>query len=251
MGRTVALFAATFLLPLFVQTLMGRDELQSGLMMLPGSLLLAACMPVAGRLSDATGPRWLALAGALGLGSFMFQYRLLDADSSAWAVIWPTLVRGVAIALMVAPVMATALNSVPTAKSAQASSVMNLTQQISGSIGIAVLASYLGHRRLYHFADLAGRMQLGAIDRARLAPLAQQAVGLGYNHADAYRLAGGQLVRVAGRAAAVRGFDDAFLFGALIVAAACIPVFLLPTRNVAHQHSGPELELDAEAVILE
>jgi EmrB/QacA subfamily drug resistance transporter len=250
-GRTVALFAATFMLPLFVQNLMGRDELQSGLMMMPGALVLALAMPMAGRLSDAMGPRWLALIGAVGLGFFMFQYRLLDADCSAWAIIWPTLIRGIAIALMVAPVMATALNSVPTSQSAQASSVLNLIQQISGSIGIAVLASYLGHRRLYHFADLSQRMQSGGLAAAKLEPLAQQAVALGYRHADAYRLAGAQVMQTVGRAASVRAFDDAFLFGALIVAAACVPVFLLPTRNNAHAHSGSELELDAEAVILE
>ena len=246
-GRTIALFASIFLLPLFMQNLMGLDELQSGLMLLPGSLVLAACMPVAGRLSDRMGPRWLALAGSLCIAFFMFQYRLLDADSSRLAVVLPTLIRGVGIALIVAPVMATALNAVPTAKASQASSVLNLTQQISGSIGIALLATYLDHRRRFHYAELSQRMGLAAGGQApRVQALAEKALGLGLNHGQARLAALGEMLRTVGRAAAVRGFDDAFLFGACIILASCLPVFLLPKHNIA-RHRGPS----DEPVVLE
>jgi len=245
-GRTVALFAATFLLPLFVQNLMGRDELQCGLMMLPGALVMALGMPLFGRLSDSVGPRWLALAGSLGLAFFMFQYRLLDADSSAWSVIWPTLIRGLAIAVMVAPILAAALNSVPTRKSAQASSVLNLVQQVSGSIGITVLATYLDHRQRFHLAELTQRMSLMPAEaQALAAPMAHQALALGYSHRDSFSIASGMLIRSVGRAAVVRAFDDAFLFGTLIIGLACVPVFLLPTRNAAH------ITIDEEAMVME
>jgi DHA2 family multidrug resistance protein len=245
-GRTVALFAATFLLPLFVQNLMGRDELQCGLMMLPGALTLAVFLPLFGRMSDSMGPRWMVLAGALGLVLFMYQYRLLDNQSPTWAVIWPTLVRGAAIALMVAPILAAALNSVPTRKAAQASSVMNLVQQISGSIGITVLATYLDHRRSYHFAELTERMRLLRSDTAaQMAPMAQRALGLGYTRGESMGVASGMLLRRLGQAAAVRAFDDAFLFGTVIICLACVPVFLLPTKNVLH------IGVDAEAMVME
>jgi EmrB/QacA subfamily drug resistance transporter len=244
-GRTVALFAATFLLPLFMQNLMGRDELQSGLLLLPGSLLLALAMPLSGRLGDLTGPRWLSLIGAFGICFFMYQYRMLDSGSSDWDVIWPTFIRSIGIALMVAPVMATALNAVPTSKSAQASSVLNLTQQVAGSFGIAVLACYLDHRERFHFAEISARMSLSTRDPSGLAPLAHRALDLGYTHAQSYGIASMTGLQAAGEAAAVRAFDDTFLFGALIILVACIPVFMLPTKNTAH------LSPDVEASMME
>jgi DHA2 family multidrug resistance protein len=241
-GRPIGLFGATFLLPLFMQNLMGRDELQSGLMLLPGSLLLALLMPAAGRLSDAMGPRWLVLIGSLGMGYFMVAYVGLDATSSDWALIWPQLIRAFAISLMVAPVMAAALNSAPTHKSAQVSSLLNLTQQVFGSLGIAVLASYMDHRQHFHMLHLAGGMAPDApAVLGQLRPVAWRALELGYSHADARVLGFGVLARNLGRAAAVRAFDDTFLFGAILVTAACVaPALMLPSRTVGHgKHEEP------------
>lgn len=246
-GRPVGLFGATFLLPLFMQNLMGRDELQSGLMLLPGSLLMALLMPLAGRLSDKMGPRWLVLAGSLGMGYFMYAYRGLAATSSDWEVIWPQFVRAGAIALMVAPVMAAALNSAPTYKSAQVSSILSLTQQVFGSVGIAVLASYMDHRQHYHLGRIASDMnQSPPVVLQRLTPAVWKGLELGYSHAQAHLLAYGVLARDVGRASSVRAFDDTFLFGALIVTVACVvPALMLPSHTVGHgKHEAEPLVME-------
>ncbi len=244
-GRPIGLFGATFLLPMFMQNLMGRDELQSGLLLLPGSLLLALVMPAAGRLSDRVGPRWLVTVGALGMGFFMLAYRGLDASSGDWAIIWPQLIRAGAIALMVAPVMTAALNSVPTAKSAQVSSVLNLTQQVFGSLGIAVLASFMDHRSHTHLGLLAGGMsQDPAVPLAHVRSAYWRALQLGYAPARARLLAVSVMGRDLGRAAAVRAFDDTFVFGGLLVlAVSVVPALLLPSRTVGHgaHHEEPIL----------
>jgi EmrB/QacA subfamily drug resistance transporter len=234
-GRTVAIFGATFLLPLFMQNLMGLDELQSGLLLLPGSLLLALCMPLAGRLSDKMGPRYLVLGGSLGMAFFMYLDRRLDANSSELAVVLPTFVRGVSAAFMVAPVMATALNSIPTDKATAGSVLLNVTQQVAGSAGIAVLATVLDHRQHYQMAALSQGLQ--ANGGLSLGGSVRQAVELGYSHRDAAVAAMARAGALVGKASAVRAFDDTFLVGGAIILAATLPVFLLPTHNVAH---GPQ-----------
>jgi len=75
----------------------------------------------------------------------------------------------------------------------------------------------------------------------QVSALAEKAMGLGLNHGQARMAALGEMLKTVGRAAAVRGFDDAFLFGACIILASCLPVFLLPKHNIARQR-GPSDE---------
>jgi hypothetical protein len=67
----------------------------------------------------------------------------------------------------------------------------------------------------------------------------RNAVELGYSHRDAAVTAMARAGALVAKAAAVRAFDDAFLFGAMIILVATVPVFLLPTHNIAHgAHEG-------------
>ena len=139
-ARSVALYGGIFLLPLFLQDLMGRSEIDTGLLLLPGALVMGLVMLVSGRIADWLGTRVCTILGLLFIAWFMWTYRRLDVTTSTWAVLYPTLVRGVGLGLLVTPVMTAAINAVPTPKAGMASSMLSLIQQISGSLGIAVLA---------------------------------------------------------------------------------------------------------------
>jgi EmrB/QacA subfamily drug resistance transporter len=233
-ARSVALFGGMFLAPIFMQNVMGFDEIQSGLIMLPGALIIAVFMPISGKISDKIGPFYPTLAGLIGVVVFMVMYRGLDVSTTQWGLIYPTLVRGVGIGLLIAPVMAVSLNVIPRASAGMASAVMNLIQQIAGSIGIAVLGTFLDHRTHFHQMALAAQI-------TRLSPTQSQVVQNfadqarltgGLNHAQAHSFAMGALSQQIAVAGSVQGFDDAFLFGAIIVALGIIPAFLLPKHKV-------------------
>jgi len=197
-------------------------------------------MPVAGKLGDKMGPRTLSVAGVFILGAFMWMYRTLDANTSVWDVITPTYVRAFGMALLMTPVMATALNAVPKRLAGQASSLLSLTQQVSGSIGIAVLATVLTHRSLYHMNVVgSGLSAASPAFAASMGELGRRALEVGYSHADAYRVAGGMLMRQAFKAAQISGFDDAFLVGTFIVSLALIPCLFLPGSPVHHAEADP------------
>jgi EmrB/QacA subfamily drug resistance transporter len=233
--RSVALFGSIFLLPLFLQNLMGFDEITTGLILLPGSVLMAALMVPSGKLGDRIGPRLLAIFGVLILAYFMWMYRTLDVDTSTWNVILPMLVRGFGIALLMNPIMAAALNAVPRRLAGQASSLLSLSQQVAGSIGIAILSTVMTNRTLYHLNVLGSGMDASSsVMGHSIALLRQYALDMGYSHQAAVQVANALALRNASRAAQVRGFDDAFLCGMIIIATALIPAFFLPGKPV-HQ----------------
>ncbi len=240
-ARSVALYGGIFLLPLFLQDLMGRTEIETGLLLLPGALVMGLVMLVSGRIADRFGPRAPTLVGLALIAWFMWTYRRLDVTTSTWDVLFPTLIRGVGLGLLVTPVMTAAINAVPTSKAGMASSMLSLTQQVSGSLGIAVLACILGRRATFHLAVVGQGLDgtRPALTQAVRA-LALRALALGRSPFEAGRLAHALVARAAASAASVLAFDDAFLVGAGIVAAGAIPALFLASKSRARAHTAAE-----------
>jgi DHA2 family multidrug resistance protein len=146
----------------------------------------------------------------------------------------------VAIALLITPVMVTALNSVSKEKAGMASAMMNLTQQVAGSVGIGLLGAILNHRMVFH-------QGLAASTWSASTPASQEALGqaagrlhdLGLSHVDSVRGAGAMVAGHIFKMISVSAFEDAFLFGALFVMLALIPAFFLPAKNI-HAAGKPD-----------
>lgn len=229
--RSVALYGVTFLLPLFLQNLKGLDEVDSGLLMLPGSLFMGVLMPIGGRLSGTVGTRYLAFGGFICLALSFFTFRDISVEMSTWAIIMPTLWRGMGVALLSAPLTATAMNAVPKAKAGMASSMLNLIQQVGGSVGIAILGMVIARRGTYHLSLLGSDLSPAAdAYRDSLHGLARHAIEVGYAPADAARVAGSLVGAHVVKTSSVQAFQDAFLFGSLLVVLGIGAVLLLPTK---------------------
>jgi EmrB/QacA subfamily drug resistance transporter len=233
MVRSLALYGGTFLLPLFLQQIQGLEEVDSGLIMLPGSLLLALLMPIAGKLSDKMGARVLTVSGMFLLGTFMFLYKNLDVNTTKWGVIYPTLIRGVGLALMIAPISALAMNAVPKHKAGMASSMMNIIQQIGGSLGIAILSMVLSHRMHYHLGIVGENLQNQNSGFARQMVILRDHVhSFGYTWGQSHAVANGLLIKDLNLKSMVLSFQDAFLVGAGIVGFCMLVSFFLPKGAV-------------------
>jgi EmrB/QacA subfamily drug resistance transporter len=236
--RSVALFGGVFLLPVFVQRVQGLDAVDAGLLMLPGSVLMAVIMPFSGRMSDKVGARWPAVAGMVSLGLFMWLYHDIDVNTSRWGIIMPTLVRSVGMPLLMAPIMAALLNAVPTRKAAQASSINAIAQQVGGSLGISFLISVLSQRTHFHIAAMSEVMSSSSPAlRQSVAGIAQRAHDLGLTHAQSQAVAGGALAGHVAQSASVAGFQDAFIVATVIVLVALVTTFFLPDKPAHHAAS--------------
>ncbi len=233
--RSVALYGGTFLLPLFLEQNMGLDEIETGLILLPGALVIGLFMPIAGKISDAIGPRIPTLVGLLALAAFMYMYKTLDVNTSVWHVILPTLIRGFGLGLLIAPVSAAAMNSVPNNKSGMASSILNLAQQVGGSVGIALLGTVLTHRTHFHINVISSSAPSNTSSYYEAFHyLSSYIHTLGHTHGESSIISRILLAQHMGLSGSVMAFQDAFLVGAGVVMCAFIPAFLLPNKPTAH-----------------
>jgi len=242
--RSVALYGGTFLLPLFLQRQMGLDEITTGLILLPGSLAIGVVMPVAGKISDRIGPRLLSMAGLFFIAQFMFMYRHLDTTTSIYDIIMPTMVRGLGVGLLIAPVTATAMNAVSHEKQAMASSMLNLIQQVSGSLGIGVLATILNVRTHFHLGVLGGNLNLSSLEtQQRIAQMAHHAMDIGLTHAEAKISSMVVLMQNIASTAVVNAYQDAFIAAGALTVLSIFAAFLLP--------NSPSALPEGEAIIME
>jgi EmrB/QacA subfamily drug resistance transporter len=238
--RSVALYGGTFLLPVFLQNYKNLDEVDSGLVLLPGSLIMGILMPFAGRLGDKISPRTMGFIGFALLGLFFFEYRNLTIETSKWGIVWPTIIRGVGIAMLIAPLTATAMNAVPKNQAGMASSMLNIIQQVGGSIGIAVLSLALHRRMTYHISNIGSDISsANPAYKTAIDNMIERAHELGYTHMESVRAAasvvGGHIVKYIG----VLAFQDAFLIGGLITFATLLLVFFLPSSPVIRNSPEP------------
>jgi EmrB/QacA subfamily drug resistance transporter len=153
--RSFALYGGQFLLPLFLARVQNYSEDRIGLMILPGAVLIGAIFPFSGRGSDRYGSRPFILAGLVILIGFFYSMSLIQADTTYWGIQIPIMVRGIGLGLLVTPLTSLALGAIPTHKSANGSVMLNLGQQLGGSLGIATLGSVLEYQsRIYTRAGL-------------------------------------------------------------------------------------------------
>ena len=157
--RAVGLFGGVFLLPIFLENLVGYTTIQTGLWMMPTAVTVGLMMPIAGKMADRYSPSWLVSTGTLITGLSLIAYGRLDPLSGWMTIILPQMARGAGLALMMAPLMTTAINSVPRHQVATASSFLNVAQRLGGSFGIAMLNTVVTnavHRHAVRLGELAG-----------------------------------------------------------------------------------------------
>ncbi len=137
----VGLYGSLFVLPLFLQRLLGYPAFESGLALMPRSLAMLVCMPIAGRLYNRLGPKLLVAAG-LGVGAISFwQLSHLATDIGFWGVFMPQLWQGVGFSLIFVALSTAAVATIPKAKMTAATGLYNVVRRVFGSVGIALAAT--------------------------------------------------------------------------------------------------------------
>jgi EmrB/QacA subfamily drug resistance transporter len=142
LGITITgLFSALYFLPQFLQQVQGLQELDSGLVLLPGALVLVALMPLAGRLYDMIGPRYPAVIGllVLALGSYLLAH--ITVDTPRGDIEWWLAVRNFGVGLCMMPIITAGTSALPGALTSAGSSVNNIMQRLASSVAIAGFGS--------------------------------------------------------------------------------------------------------------
>ena len=147
----LAMFGVFFFVSLYMQNILGFSAVQTGAAFLPMTVLIILVAPIAGKLSDRIGSRWLMTGGMTLLGIQLLYYSTLGTTANFWDLLPALLIGGVGMSLTMTPSAAAIIGSVPTDKAGVGSAVMNSMRQVGGSIGVAligaIIAAKVGDRR--------------------------------------------------------------------------------------------------------
>ncbi|MFJ7933942.1 MDR family MFS transporter [Sporosarcina sp. NPDC096371] len=139
------------LLPIYAQDVASFTALESGLMLLPGALIMGFMSPVTGKIFDKFGGKWLSVSGFSFITIALVLYANLSLDASlVWiAGIFAIMMNGVSMIMM--PLMTAGINALPPHLIPHGTAMNNTIRMVGGSIGTATLISVMSHASLNTF----------------------------------------------------------------------------------------------------
>lgn len=143
---SMAMFSGMILTPLYVQTIRGISPFESGLLMLPGAIVMGIMSPITGRLFDKFGARILAIIGLTITVITTYQLSKITFDTGYYTLMAIYTVRMLGISMVMMPVMTNGLNQLPMHENPHGTAMNSTLQQISGAIGSALLLTVMDKR---------------------------------------------------------------------------------------------------------
>ncbi len=150
----LGLYGATYLIPLYLGQVRGFDSFQIGTSMLATGVAMFFTGPIAGRLAGKVDLRRMAAFGLFCFGVSCWWLAHLTVLSGMWEIMAPQALRGFSLMFLFVPVNQLALGTLPPVALKNASGVYNLTRNLGGAIGIAVLGTLTTTRTAVHSLHL-------------------------------------------------------------------------------------------------
>jgi DHA2 family multidrug resistance protein len=139
----MALMSSLFILPLFLQQLLGYPALDSGLALIPRSVAMIMIMPLVGRIYNRVGPRLLIGFGLVLNAVSFYQLSILSLNIDFWDLFVPQFLQGAGMGLIFVSLSTAALSTIEKPMLTAASGLFNVVRQVFGSVGIAASATIL------------------------------------------------------------------------------------------------------------
>lgn len=224
----IALYGALFAVPIFAQTILHFTAQQTGLLLLPSALASAFAMQLASRLVRRFDPRRVLVSGALILVGSLIWLGQLSTNTGEGDLLWPLFVRAIGTVLMFLPLSFSTIGPIPKQDVAKATGFFNLTRQLGGSMGVALLSTVLDQRMVFHRSVLSSHL---AADDPQVLQRVDQLTHLYASHGSSPAIAHAQaLTSLRGmvqQQASVLSFNDMFHLVAALVLVTLPLVFLL------------------------
>ncbi|MDC3412213.1 DHA2 family efflux MFS transporter permease subunit [Aquibacillus sp. 3ASR75-11] len=144
----IAMIGGSVILPLLMQNMLGFSPFESGLMLMPGALLMGIMNPITGRLFDKFGARWLAIIGLSILVITTFMFTDLTEETTFTYLTVVNAVRMLGVAMVMMPVTTAGLNQLPVHLIPHGTAMNNTMRQIAGAVGTALLVTVMTNNAL-------------------------------------------------------------------------------------------------------
>lgn len=138
-----SMIGSSVILPLYMQTMLGFNAFHSGLMLLPGAIIMGLMNPITGRIFDRYGAKWLLRIGFTLLTVTTFMFTTLTEDTTLAFLATLNAFRMLGISMVMMPATTLGLNQLPNHLIPHGSAMNNTFRQVSGSVGTAVLVTIM------------------------------------------------------------------------------------------------------------
>jgi DHA2 family multidrug resistance protein len=231
------LMSITFLLPVFMQELLGFTATQSGNALVPRALAMMVGIPLVGRLYNVIQPRILVCFGVVlvALSTYLMAHYTLD--TSPQSVVFAIVIQGLGFASLFVPLTTVAMMGIPRYRLADAAGLNSLVRQIGGSLGLAVFATLLPRLVATARTGLVAHVVAGSPGASdRLARIQNGLVARGFDAPEAAGAARRLLGGLVERQATVLAFEHLFMLaGIAFLFVLPLAIFLKAPRGAAPQ----------------
>ncbi len=237
----MALFATIFYLPLYLQTLLGYNAWETGMVILPGAIATGVTMAVVGKIVERRNfdLRWLAVAGVAVFSYSMWRHGQFTTLSGGDDFFWPLILRGLGLGLMFISLNGLAMANIAPEKMANATGIYTLVRQLGGSVGIAFAATQYVHMQAGFKSDISANVSALSQTTREYLYLMEQMLSLkGVSPAEVqqtiYMLLDAQMTRQA----AVISFENIFMLFSICLLAALPLLLLMPKARDLDRQGG-------------
>ncbi len=230
---SLGMFGSTFLLPVYLQNSMGYTALQAGSVFLPVGIIQGVIAPISGRISDKINPKLPIIIGIFLMAFSFYLNSKLSYLSEMKSIMISLYVRGFGMGFTFTALNTVSLLEISREKMAQASGISNSIRQLGGSLGVAILATMLTTRSIYHaqqfgsalestsqtYRQTAGKIKFYMLHDAGVSPSGT---------AEYSQIT---IMTNVNKQAYIEGINDDFLISGIITLLGGIPIIFMHTRK--------------------
>jgi EmrB/QacA subfamily drug resistance transporter len=233
---SIALFVSVFLIPVYLQNILGYSALRTGLFMTPAAIGSAIMMLVGGKLFNKVGARTLGLTGILIMGIGIYGFSQVGLNSNSTTIQTLYIIQNIGMGLGMMPIMTAGMNDVPLKFVSQGTALSNTVKQISASLGTAVLTNYMATQSTKHISTMSNALTpfspsgiqvsilQNKLQAARITP--------GNAHLEALKIIQGWISKMG----FVSGMDDTFFVSTILVLLAFVMTFFFKRKGDIQNH---------------
>ncbi|HDA7090202.1 TPA: DHA2 family efflux MFS transporter permease subunit [Staphylococcus aureus] len=222
----LSLYGGMILLPIYLQNLRGFSALDSGLLLLPGSLIMGLLGPFAGKLLDTIGLKPLAIFGIAVMTYATWELTKLNMDTPYMTIMGIYVLRSFGMAFIMMPMVTAAINALPGRLASHGNAFLNTMRQLAGSIGTAILVTVMTTQTTQHLSAFGEDLdKTNPVVQDHMRELASQYGG----QEGAMKV----LLQFVNKLATVEGINDAFIVATIFSIIALILCLFLQSNKKA------------------
>ncbi|EVR23505.1 multidrug resistance protein B, drug resistance transporter [Staphylococcus aureus M1435] len=222
----LSLYGGMILLPIYLQNLRGFSALDSGLLLLPGSLIMGLLGPFAGKLLDTIGLKPLAIFGIAVMTYATWELTKLNMDTPYMTIMGIYVLRSFGMAFIMMPMVTAAINALPGRLASRGNAFLNTMRQLAGSIGTAILVTVMTTQTTQHLSAFGEELdKTNPVVQDHMRELASQYGG----QEGAMKV----LLQFVNKLATVEGINDAFIVATIFSIIALILCLFLQSNKKA------------------